>query len=210
MRVGSNIAQNHWSSIQGVISGHYLPKFAWKVDQKLNYVKLESIRTLLRNTCLTHRKSCLIIIYPQFTWKDDQTRNYVVKLESIRTLLRSTSLTHRKSYLIIIYPNSHERLTKSEIRSSWTRLEYCSESLLVHVYRKSDLVIHYLPQFIWKVNQRLIYVKLESILTLLRITHLAHRKSYLLIICPNSHEKLTKSEIMSSWSWFKHCSESLV
>ena len=28
-----------------------------------------------------------------------------------------------------------------------------------------------------------------------RITHLAHRKSYLVIICPNSHEKLTKSEI---------------
>ena len=39
---------------------------------------------------------------------------------------------------------------------------------------------------------------------------LAHRKSYLLIICPNSHEKLTKSEIMSSWSLFEHCSESLV
>ena len=26
-----------------------------------------------------------------------------------------------------------------------------------------------------------------------RITHLAHRKSYLVIICPNSHEKLTKN-----------------
>ena len=25
------------------------------------------------------------------------------------------------------------------------------------------------------------------------ITHLAHRKSYMVIICPNSHEKLTKS-----------------
>ena len=25
--------------------------------------------------------------------------------------------------------------------------------------------------------------------------HSAHRKSYLVIICPNSHEKLTKSEI---------------
>ena len=36
---------------------------------------------------------------------------------------------------------------------------------------------------------------LKSAQTLLRITHLAHRKSYLVIICPNSHEKLTKSEI---------------
>ena len=33
--------------------------------------------------------------------------------------------------------------------------------------------------------------------TLLRITHIAHRKSYLVIICPNSHEKLTKSVIRS-------------
>ena len=27
---------------------------------------------------------------------------------------------------------------------------------------------------------------------------------------PNSHEKLTKREIMSSSSWFEHCLESLV
>ena len=43
-----------------------------------------------------------------------------------------------------------------------------------------------------------------------RITHLAHEKSYLVIICPNSHAKLTKSEIRSSSSWFKHCSESFI
>ena len=30
---------------------------------------------------------------------------------------------------------------------------------------------------------------------MLRITHLAHRRSYLVITCPNLHEKLTKSEI---------------
>ena len=35
-------------------------------------------------------------------------------------------------------------------------------------------------------------------------------KSYLVIICPNSYEKLTKSEIRSSWSQFEHCSKSLV
>ena len=38
-------------------------------------------------------------------------------------------LTHRKSYLVIICPNSHNKLTKSEIRSSSSRFEYCSESL---------------------------------------------------------------------------------
>ena len=38
-------------------------------------------------------------------------------------------------------------------------------------------------------------VKLESVRTLLRITHLASRKlyMYMFIICPISHEKLTKS-----------------
>ena len=66
------------------------------------------------------------------------------------------------------------------------------------------------PQFTWKVDQKLNYVKLESISTLLRITQLAYRKSYLVIMCPNAHEQLTKSEIMSSWSRFEYCSKSLV
>ena len=34
---------------------------------------------------------------------------------------------------------------------------------------------------------------------MLRITHLAHRKSYLVIIFPNSYSQLTKSEIRSSY-----------
>ena len=33
---------------------------------------------------------------------------------------------------------------------------------------------------------------LKLVITLLRLTHLAIRKSYLVIIWPNSHEKLTK------------------
>ena len=59
-----NIAQNHSSSHEEVISGHYLPEFTLKVDQKCNYVKLESVRTLLRITRLDHRKSYLVIICP--------------------------------------------------------------------------------------------------------------------------------------------------
>ena len=42
----------------------------------------------------------------------------------------------------------------------------------------------------------------------LKIICLASRKSYLVIIGTNSHEKFTKIEIRSSWSQF--CSESLV
>ena len=41
-------------------------------------------------------------------------------------------------------------------------------------------------------------VKLESVQTLLRMTSLAHRKSYVVIVCANSCQKLTKNEIGSS------------
>ena len=40
--------------------------------------------------------------------------------------------------------------------------------------------------------------------------HLAHRRSYLVIICPNTHEKLTKNEIRSRSNRFEHFSESLI
>ena len=50
----------------------------------------------------------------------------------------------------------------------------------------------------------------KSVRTLLRITHLTHRKSYWVFFCPSSHEKLTKSEIRSILSQFEHCSVSLV
>ena len=68
----------------------------------------------------------------------------------------------------------------------------------------------YLPQFTWKVDQNRNKVKFESVRTLLRITCLGHRKSNLVIICPNSHKKLIKSEIRSILSRFEHCSESLI
>ena len=61
-----------------------------------------------------------------------------------------------------------------------------------------------------KIDQKQNWVKLKSVQTLLRIAFLANRKSYVVIIYANSCEKLTKREIGSSWSRFKHCSESLV
>ena len=64
VEVGSNIAQNHSSSPYEVISDHYLRQFTWKVDQKWNYVKLESVQTFLRITRLAYRKLYLAIIGP--------------------------------------------------------------------------------------------------------------------------------------------------
>ena len=37
-----------------------------------------------------------------------------------------------------------------------------------------------------------------SVLRLFKLIQLASRKSYMVTICPNSHEKLTKIEIRSS------------
>ena len=43
-----------------------------------------------------------------------------------------------------------------------------------------------------------------------KITNLASRKTYLVIILPNSYQKLTKSKIRSSWCRFEHCSKPLI
>ena len=85
--------------------------------------------------------------------------------------------------------------------------------VFIGLYWKGTLCLyHYFLQFTVTVN----LVKLESFGRLIQIirldsrksylviicpssneklTKIAHRKSYLVIICPNSHEKLTKSEI---------------
>ena len=54
--------------------------------------------------------------------KIDQKQNWV-KLKSVQTLLRIACLASRKSYVVIIYANSCEKLTKSEIGSSWESVQ---------------------------------------------------------------------------------------
>ena len=49
-----------------------------------------------------------------------------------------------------------------------------------------------------KVYQQRNFVKLKSVQPLLRITCVADRKSYVVIICASSGEKFTKSEIYSN------------
>ena len=56
-----------------------------------------------------------------------------------------------------------------------------------------------------KVDQKRNWVKLKSVRTLLRMACLADRKSYVVIICASSCEKMTNSEIGSNW----YCSKSL-
>ena len=116
----------HWDFFQK-IHLNYLPQYTYKVDQNQSQVQVGL------NIAQNHSSNPYKIIsshyLPQFTWKVDQKWN-LVKFKSVRTLLRIIHLAHRKSYLVIICPNSHEKLTKSEIRSSSSRFEYCLESLI--------------------------------------------------------------------------------
>ena len=156
--------------------------------------------------------------------------------------------------------NSHKKLSKINIRSSWNQFEHCSESLIYHLgshtcslfapfhmdsWPKVKLGSHYVPLlgFIYSYfapdipfwsRFRLVYLYFPIfsfiyfylptftplfapiwlylplialiwpympyspyIYILLVRLHLCAKfqKSYLVIICPNSHEKLTKSEI---------------
>ena len=115
-----------------------------------HWVKLKSVRTLLRIACSANRKSYLRRHYRtcQLMWKVDQKwkciklkslyvlipskvdqkRNWV-KLKLVRTLISIACLADRKSYVIIICASSCEKLTKSEIGSSWRRFKYCYKSL---------------------------------------------------------------------------------
>ena len=85
-----------------------------------------------------------------------------------------------------ICPNSHERLTKIEIRSSW-KLVRTLFRITQLAPRKSYLVIY--PNSHEKLTKSKIMKSWESVRTLLRITRLGHRKSNLVIICPNSQDK---------------------
>ena len=93
--------------------------------------------------------------------------------------------------MVISYPNSNEKLTKSE-SNIWSlfvpvHMQSLPKSKLGKVGVGSNIA--------GQIDQHLYYVKLESVRKLLRITRLAHKKSYLVIICRNSLQKLTKTEI---------------
>ena len=193
---------------------------------------MKLVQTLLKIICLAPTKSYLIIIdpsshttlgqvgisskiaqnqssglyLPHFIWKVDQKLNQAM-LVSVRTLLKITHLVSRKSYLVIVCPNSREKWTKSEIRSSWDSVRTLLK--ITHLAHGKSYLVIICPNSQENLTKKWNFVKLELVPTLLTITQVAHRKSYMVIVCPNSHEKLTKIKIMSSWSWFKHCSDLL-
>ena len=95
------------------------------------------------------------------------------------------------------------KVKKSQFQHNWLRFSKWLSS------KKSWYRNSFTNQDWINLLLHVIYNPAKLARTLLKIIHVAHMKSYLVIICPNSYENLTKSEIRSSWSRFKHCSESL-
>ena len=126
--VDSNLAQNHSSYQKKVMSYHYLHQITCTFDQKWNYVKLESVWALLIITFLAigSRIWSLFVLFHI----NSQLKVKLGQLESVRTLLRIARLPIESRIWSLFFPNSHEKLTKSEIMSNWSRFEHCSELLV--------------------------------------------------------------------------------
>ena len=73
-------------------------------------------------------------------------------------------------------------------------LNIASALVITHLASMKSFISGHLPQFIWKVDQKWNQVKLESDQTLLKITPLGTRKSYLVIIYPKSHAKFFQNQ----------------
>ena len=129
-------------------------------------------------------------------------------MESVQTLLRIICLADRKSYMWSLYVPIH---VKSWPKVKSGKVGVGSNIAQNRLFSPYEVICyHYMSQFMSKVDQKRNWIKLKSVQTLLRITCLANRKSYVVIIYANACEKFTKSKIGSSWSRFKHCSESFV
>ena len=113
-----------------------------------------------------NQEACQPDSSPIYDWFSGLRKLTKVKFSQVEVGSNITHLASRKSYQVsfIICPNSYEKLTKSEIKSSWSWFEHCSYLVII------------CPQFMWKVGQKCNQVKLESVRTLLKITHLASRK----------------------------------
>ena len=94
-------------------------------------------------------------------------------------------------YVDIICANSCQKLTKSEIGSSWSRFEHCSESLVLPI--GSHMWSLFVPVHvqIWP-KVKLGQVEVDSNIAQNHF-HIVHRKSDLLIIYINSYDDMHNS-----------------
>ena len=114
--VSSNIAQTHLCNLYEIISGHNLPQIIWKVDQKWNEVKLESVPTLLQITHLAPKKSYMVIITSihMKCWSKS-------KLGQVEN---ASNISHNHSFNPSEVISGHY-LTQSIHRKSWPKEKLC-------------------------------------------------------------------------------------
>ena len=92
--------------------------------------------------------------------------------------------------------------TKSEIRSNWSRFKVQTLLKIIHLAsRTSYQVIHYLPQFTWKVDQKQNYVGSN-----IAQNHFSSICSLIWSLFATIH---MKSWPKTKLRRFEHCSESL-
>ena len=82
-----------------------------QVDQKWNYVKFESIRTL------NHSSNPYKVIYDHSypNLHENLKYNLIYGKRREQSVVEITCLVHRKSYLVTTDPNSHAKFTKGNI-----------------------------------------------------------------------------------------------
>ena len=98
------------------------------------------------------------------------------------------------------------------------KLAFCGSGFeyIVEVGSNILLKITYLASssYLWSLFDQIhMLTKSESRSLASQFKHFSNhisRKTNLLIILPNSYQKLTKSTIRSSWSWLEHCPKSII
>ena len=101
-------------------------KISFLITENWPQMKYKSLRILLK---IIHLASSSHI------WSLFAENHTLTKSKSRSIASRITNLSPRKTYLVIILPNSYQKLTKSKIRSSWSRFEHCSKSLISPLWR---------------------------------------------------------------------------
>ena len=79
----------------------------------MNWVKLQSVRTSLRITCLADYMKLYVVIICANSCEKLTKSEIVSSWKSIQILLKITSIVPRKSYLLIIYENSYDNMQDS-------------------------------------------------------------------------------------------------
>ena len=137
------------------MSDHYLPQITWSwLKAKLGQVGLGlNIAQNHFSSPGSHSWSLFDPIHMQ-SWPKVNLGQAGVGSNSAQ----NHSSSPRKSYLVIICPNSHEKLTKSEIKSSWSRFKHCSK--LLDVWPVGNHIWPLLAPITWKCDRIWSYVKL--------------------------------------------------